>query len=454
MALWNIVLRSSIVRISALYTSVLALSMLLLLAVTYITTARLLDNEANELIDLDAESLLESYHEHDFETFKTELVEHAEDPQSHRSVYELRDTAGQFIAGNVVILPQLTANSKGFIEFEIGLTRETADDSRLIRGRILTLPNGYRLLAGHDIEDRETFRELILKSMAGSVLFTLFFGVLGGWWLGKRVITTNQGISQSAARIVAGNLTERLPTTGNNDEFDALVNRFNELIATIENLTLTLRSVLDSTAHDLRGHLHRIQQAVEHLKRDISDTDDNHAIESVMQEIDRLNVTVEGLLRIALAESGSVSLEPISLSTLITDLCEFYEPLAPQRFQSHIAPHLMVKGHRVLLNQAVSNILDNAIKYSSGLIKIELKDTEYGITLSITDDGPGIPAEWIPLATQRFRRLPSPTGLPGTGLGLSLVAAVARLHHAALLLSNGNPGLTVQLRFKPNAGTA
>jgi len=449
MAIARTLVRSSIARVTALYTSVLALSMLLVLAVTYFTAARLLDNEANELIDLDAQSLLESYHDHDFATFKSELIEHVEDPQAKRSVYELRDAHNQFVAGNVVVLPQLSGTPNDFIEFDIGLNQEQTENSRLIRARVLTLPNGFRLLVGHDIEDRETFRALILKSMASSVVMTLLFGALGGWWLGRRVVKTNQGISDSAAKIIAGNLSERLPTTGNNDEFDALVNRFNELISTIENLTLTLRSVLDSTAHDLRGHLHRIQQAVEHLKRDLDQTADSSLTDHVLQEVERLNLTVEGLLRIALAESGNVTLEPISLSTIVADLCEFYEPLAPQRFAVSIESHISIKGHRVLLNQALSNLLDNAIKYSDGVINVRLTHTARGVALSVTDQGPGIPDAWIPLATQRFRRLPSPSGLPGSGIGLSLVAAVARLHQAALTLSNQHPGFQVEVLFQP-----
>lgn len=444
---WPILLRSSIARVAALYALFLSISMLALMAGTYLGTARLLDSEANELINVDVQSLLEAYSENNFETFKTEFTEHTENPGLQGAVYELRNTSGAFIAGNVAILPDLKPDRRGWVEFEVTLSREDTEQSRRIRGRIVYLPDGHQLLVGHDVEDRDTFRNLMLKTMAGTVAFTLLFGALGGWWLGRRVTQTNRAISQSSVRLLEGNLTERLPTTGHNDEFDALVSRFNELISTIENLTLTLRSVLDSTAHDLRGHLHRIQQSVEHLKAQLSHSAHATAADVVLVEIDRLNTTVEDLLRIALAESGTVSLEPIDLSTLVTDICEFYEPVAQQRLRLQVAKGVTIRGHRPLLNQALSNILDNAIKYSPDAIDVNLKSKSGGIELEVCDRGKGIPQEWAHLATQRFKRLPSSSGLPGSGLGLSLVAAVARLHKGELSLINRYPGLCVKIRF-------
>jgi signal transduction histidine kinase len=287
----------------------------------------------------------------------------------------------------------------------------------------------------------------MLKTMAGTVGLTLLFGLMGGWWLGRRVYQTHQAINSSAARLLAGNLTERLPTTGHNDEFDALVTRFNELISTIENLTLTLRSVLDSTAHDLRGHLHRIQQSIEHLRSNISDSNLLPMTDHVLLEVDRLNNTVEGLLRIALAESDGVQLEPVDLSILVSNLCEFYEPIAINRLKNFISPNMFINGHRTLLNQALSNLIDNALKYSDMEIDVSLSAERKHLVLTVRDYGPGIPEAWAPLATQRFKRLPSSSGLPGSGLGLSLAAAVARLHRAELQLINAEPGLMVKIIF-------
>jgi signal transduction histidine kinase len=444
---WIHLLRSTIARVAALYTVVLALSMMALMAGIYFTTARLLDNQTNELINFDIQNLVEDYTGHNIDAFKAELTDHADNPEVQGAVYELRNHQGEFLAGNVVVLPDLNPDNQGWVEFMVSMVHANMEQTRRIRGRIVHLVDGYQLLVGYDIEDRYTFRWLILKTMAGSVAFTLFFGMIGGWWLGRRVKRTHQAITRNTNRILEGNLTERLAISGNHDEFDALVTTFNELIATIENLTLTLRSALDSTAHDLRGHLHRIQQSIEQLKLHLDTTTQSDLVDAALTEIERLNTTVEGLLRIALAESGTVQLEPVELSSLLSDLCEFYEPVAPQRLILQVPPHVQIRGFRPLLNQALSNLIDNAIKYSDGPIHIALSVTPLDVTLTVQDNGPGIPEAWTQLATQRFTRLPSSRGLPGSGLGLSLVAAVARLHAAELTLTNRHPGLLVCLTF-------
>jgi signal transduction histidine kinase len=256
-------------------------------------------------------------------------------------------------------------------------------------------------------------------------------------------------ISASAGRIAAGNLGERLPLTGSGDEIDALVGRFNELLGRVETLTTTMRAVLDSTAHDLRGHLNRIHGAAQDAKRSLTEPAQLAAADSVIAEVDRLRDTLQGLLRIALAESGTAPLEDVDLSRLAGDLVEFYQPVAePGLLEVALAPGLVVRGHRQLLSQALANLLDNAFKYGRGTpIAVALAARAGCAELTVRDLGPGIPPEYRELATQRFRRLPGSSGLPGSGLGLSLVAAVARLHHAELALEDAAPGLRVVLRL-------
>ena len=166
-------------------------------------------------------------------------------------------------------------------------------------------------------------------------------------------------------------------------------------------------------------------------------------------EVDRLRDTLQGLLRIALAESGTAPLEDVDLSRLAGDLVEFYQPVAePGLLEVALAPGLVVRGHRQLLSQALANLLDNAFKYGRGTpIAVALAARAGCAELTVRDLGPGIPPEYRELATQRFRRLPGSSGLPGSGLGLSLVAAVARLHHAELALEDAAPGLRVVLRL-------
>jgi signal transduction histidine kinase len=267
--------------------------------------------------------------------------------------------------------------------------------------------------------------------------------------LGRRISRTAQAITHSAGRIARGDLGERLPVSGSGDEIDALVSRFNDLLGRVDTLTGTMRAVLDSTAHDLRGHLNRIRGAAQDARQTATTTQQMDANDAVIAEIDRLSETLQGLLRIALAESGTAPLEAVDLSGVAQDLVEFYGPVTEDgQLNSHISPGLVVRGHRQLLSQALANLLDNAVKYGGPApISVRLDREGDVAILSVEDGGPGIPVDERELATQRFRRLRGSTGLPGSGLGLSLVAAVARLHQATLQLEDAKPGLRASLRI-------
>ena len=439
--------RSSIARLAVLHGLLLATSMMAVLGGVYLGTSRIIANESDQLISLEAQGLAEEFRDKDLDAFVTEIVDRAEDPWVRGGVYELRGPRGDFLAGNVVVLPELTVAAGGWAEFDVAVTRGDADASRRIRGRVTALGGGFRLLVGHDVQDRRTFREVMLRSLAWAVVVTLLFGALGGWWLGRRISRTAQAISASAGRIAAGDLGERLPLSGSGDEIDALVMRFNELLGRVESLTMTMRAVLDSTAHDLRGHLNRIRGAAQDARHGAASDEQARAADTVLAEIDRLSGTLQGLLRIALAESGTAPLEIVDLSAVTKDLTDFYQPVAaPGQLQVTIEPGLTVRGHRQLLAQALSNLLDNALKYGRDTA-VTLRLSRHGdaARLEVSDAGPGIAPEYRELATVRFRRLPGSSGLPGSGLGLSLVAAVTRLHQAQLELGDAGPGLRVVL---------
>ena len=439
--------RSSIVRVALLHGLLVAASMTVVLGGVYLVTSRIIATEGDQLIALEAQGLAEEFREKDLDAFVTAVVDRAEDPWVRGGVYELRGPRGDFLAGNVVVLPELAVRPGGWAEFDVAVTRGDANASRRIRARVVDLAGGFRLLVGHDVQDRRAFRDVMLRSLAWAVLVTAVFGALGGLWLGRRISRTAQAITASAGRIAAGSLGERLPVSGSGDEIDALVMRFNELLGRVESLTATMRAVLDSTAHDLRGHLNRIRGAAQGVRQLATSDTQAAASDTVLTEIDRLSATLQGLLRIALAESGTAPLEAVDFSAVAEDLAEFYQPVAgPGQLKVTIEPGLVVRGHRQLLAQALSNLMDNALKYGRGTpVELSLRRAGDRARLEVADAGPGIPSEHRELATQRFRRLPASSGLPGSGLGLSLVAAVARLHQAQLELADATPGLRVAL---------
>ncbi len=441
--------RSSIARVAALNGLLLAASMMVVLGTVYLWTSRILANEGDELVSVETQSIGADFREKDLDAFVTEMIDRAEDPWIRGGVYEMRGPRGDFLAGNVVVLPELHADAAGWAEFDVDVVHGEASVPRRIRGRILTLDHGFRVLVGHDVQDRLAFRSVMLRSLVWALAMVILFGSLGGWWLGRRISRTAQAITKSAGRIARGDLGERLPISGSGDEIDALVSRFNDLLGRVDTLTGTMRAVLDSTAHDLRGHLNRIRGAAQDAQQAAREPAQVESTAIVIAEIDRLSDTLQGLLRIALAESGTAPLDAVDLSRLAAELVEFYEPVSAKgQLSSVIEANLYVRGHRQLLAQALSNLLDNAIKYGGAApILVRLVAEGEMAILSVQDGGVGIPEDQRELATQRFRRLGGASGLPGSGLGLSLVSAVARLHQATLRLEDASPGLRASLRI-------
>jgi signal transduction histidine kinase len=255
-----------------------------------------------------------------------------------------------------------------------------------------------------------------------------------------------------------GDLSQRLPVRDADDEINTLAREINTMLDRIEQLTLGMRTVLDSAAHDLRTPLNRLQATAEGaMGQVIAGSPERRVLERVTTEVDHMRATLDALLRIALAETGTVAREPVDLSELVASMVELYAPVSEERgiqLESAVASGAQVQGSRQLLAQALANLLDNAIKFTpdGGHIRVSLKSQSAGPRSAgpeviVEDDGPGIPADKREVVLGRRVRLDEARNLPGSGLGLSLVAAVTKLHGARLTLDDAAPGLRVSLQF-------
>jgi signal transduction histidine kinase len=319
---------------------------------------------------------------------------------------------------------------------------------------VFRLPGGYRLLVGTDIHEREAFKSRIGWTLLVSLLLVIAVGALLGAWMSRRLLQRVEAISAAGRAIVEGNFGQRLPLSGSGDELDALSANLNDMLDRVEQLTAALRFVIDSTAHDLRGPLNRMHTRIESGLRSADSAARREALEDSLKEAEALEGTLAALLRIAQAQGGAASAEiaPLDLGLLAAEVVELYEPVASERgieLRTSSCERATLRGSRQLLAHALANLVDNALKFTpaGGRVDIQVLSDGGGLQLVVADSGPGITAVDRKRALERFVRLAGSDGTPGSGLGLSLVAAVARMHHASLELCDNHPGLRVVLRF-------
>ena len=357
------------------------------------------------------------------------------------------------VAGNVPAWPKIGSNDDKWIQFKVSVPFGDETREHEMRARYFALPGGYQMLVGHDVQERQDVKSLMMRGLIAAVVLTLLLGLGGGFWMGRRILAQAGAISAVATQIMRGDLSQRLPVRDADDEINTLAREINTMLDKIEQLTLGMRTVLDSAAHDLRTPLNRLQASAEGAMSTLTPgSAERRVLEHVTVEVDRMRSTLDALLRIALAETGTVAREQVDLSELVGSVVELYAPVSEERgivLESSVAPGAHVLGNRQLLAQALANLLDNAIKFTpdGGHIRVALDGSGGAPQVIVEDNGPGIPADKREVVLGRRVRLDEARDFPGSGLGLSLVAAVTKLHGAHLVLDDAGPGLKVSLKF-------
>lgn len=443
-------LRSSAFQFTLLYILLFAISTFVLLAFIYWATVGFMAQQVDETIQAEIQGLAEQYRRNGLRGMVNVLNERVlNDPQGE-SIYLLVNPELSPIAGNLVEWPALLDGEDAWINFY--LKRPNAGVGRHVaRARLFQLRGGYRLLVGRDVYELERVRNLVERSVAWGVLLTLVMGTLGGVLFSRSTRRRIEVITQTSRHIMQGNLSLRVPDRGSGDDFDELAQQLNQMLERIEQLMMGIRHVTDNIAHDLRTPLTRLRSKMEVLAGSPMSEEARQVTLEIIGEADQLLQTFNALLRIARIESGSYTSEftTVDLRELVLDAAEFYEALAQeknQQFNLDLSSNLVVKGDRDLLFQAVVNLLDNAIKYTpeGGSVGVRLRGFDQAV-ICIWDEGPGIEDDEQERVTQRFYRVDKTRGLPGNGLGLSMVKAVCEMHKGALVLKNNNPGLRAEI---------
>lgn len=450
-------LGTSAFRLTLLYTGVFAASMLAVLAFVYWQTAALIDRQAEQTIEAEVRGLAEQYQRRGLAGLIEVIRRRVDDRGNDGHVYMLTSSDLARLAGNLAHWPAEAEAAGDWLTLPMA---KRDDGGAIVPGtiqaRVFVLPGNFHLLVGRDMQERAIFRAIVLEALAWSSAGTLALGVLGGLLLSRRVLGKVEQVAATARRIVAGDLSQRVAGNGSGDEFDRLAAILNAMLDRIERLMAGMRLATDSLAHDLRRPLTRLKARTELALLAAPDAErDRQALADVLAQSDAALALFESLLRIAMAESGAAATElrPVDLAGLARDAADLYQPVAEDRgivLTVATGPAAMIRGQTELLAQSVANLLDNAVRYTPAGGRIGLLVAAAGdgrVRLEVADSGPGIAAADRARVLERFVRLEEARSSAGAGLGLSLVAAVARLHGATLDLADNAPGLKVTLLF-------
>ncbi len=447
------VLGSSPFRIAVVYSITFAVGAAALLGAVYFAVSQVVDGSTDNLIEAEVQGL----HEQELVLSRSDFIElieqRSQDQDVRGAVYLLVDPQMRPVAGNVPAWPKEAANQGKWMQFKVTVPFGDETREHEMRAKSFPVPGGYRMLVGHDVQERQDVKNLMMRGLIAAVVATMLLGLGGGFWMGRRILAQAGAISAVATQIMRGDLSQRLPVRDAEDEINKLAREINGMLDKIEQLTLGMRTVLDSAAHDLRTPLNRLQATAEAAMSQLAAASpERRVLERVTSEVDRMRGTLDALLRIALAETGTVAREAVDLSELVASMVELYAPVSEERgigLESSVIAGEHVQGSRQLLAQALANLLDNAIKFTpeGGHIRVLLRREGAGPEVIVEDDGPGIPADKREIVLGRRVRLDEARKFPGSGLGLSLVAAVTKLHGARLVLDDAGPGLRVALKF-------
>ena len=456
--------RTTAFRLTLVYLFLFALFAASLVGYFAWNTRRLITEQITTTVNAEAGEINDIYNRRGLRGLVFTIENRALRPGSN--LYLVTTPAGQAIAGNVGSLAPGVMASTGWSETAYRRLDEqdTADHRALVR--VIELSSGFRLLIGRDLEERRRMFGIVAKAAQWSILVVVILGIGGGVFVARRVLQRIDAMTGTTQRIMAGDLSGRLPVGRSGDELDRLAGNLNAMLERIEALMMGLKEVSDNIAHDLKTPLTRLRnRAEEALGKSGSEAEYRAALEHTIEESDSLIRTFNALLMIARAESGQArgDMDDFDAAEVASGIHELYEPLAEDdgmtlRLKTAPAP---LHGNRELIGQALANLVENAIKYGkpplavaqSGAvvsmdarqILIEARREGDYVLLSVSDHGPGIPEADRKHAVERFVRLDSSRTQPGSGLGLSLASAVATLHGGELRLSDARPGLVATL---------
>ena len=463
-------IRTTAFRLTLVYLFLFALFAASLLGYFAWNTRRMITEQITTTVSAEVSEISDIYDRRGLQRLFWTIENRALRPGAN--LYLVTEPTGRAIAGNVGSLAPGVIGTTGWSETAYRRLDEGDNAYHRALVNVTQLSGGFRLLVGRDLEERRRLFGIVARAAQWSILVVVVLGIGGGIFVARRVLQRIDAMTGTAQRIMAGDLSGRLPVGRSGDELDRLASNLNAMLERIEALMVGLKEVSDNIAHDLKTPLTRLRNRAEDaLAKSGSEADYRAALERTIEESDGLIRTFNALLMIARAESGQArgNMDDFDAAQVAGGIHELYEPLAEDggmglRLKTVPTP---LHGNRELISQALANLVENAIKYGkladpqgsvvsldARQIVIESRREGDQVLLSVTDHGPGIPESERKHAMERFVRLDSSRSQPGSGLGLSLASAVATLHGGELRLGDAYPGLVATLVLPARAGAS
>ena len=444
-------LTTPIFRLILTWSGIFGLSACLMFGVMYVAVTKFMESQ----VDIELQNEILSLADNDGRMDRDRLVARVQGRVARHNrtgiYYLVENEQGEVLAGD---LPQMKVPLSGAYD----LPSPIEQPEHQLRGSGVSLANGINLLIARDTYQQDEIADLMERTFGIGVLLTLAASLASGAIVGRRILRRMEAIGSASREIMSGDLGRRIPMNGGDRAFDGLAANLNEMLARIQELMEGVRQVTDNIAHDMRTPLTRLRQHLERVRLSGHSVKEfQNAVEVALIETDELLDTFGALLRIAQIESGmaGAGLQPVDLSAVCALVAETYGPVAESeghRLVAAIVPGLSIRGDRQLLIQMLVNLVENALQHNERPIEVRLLletgPGGHGAALSVADDGIGIPPEERDNVLSRFYRLDAARSTYGSGLGLSLVAAIAKYHGAALALEDNQPGLRTVLRFK------
>jgi signal transduction histidine kinase len=434
--------------LALLYAGLFSVSILVLFVLTYGTASVYAMRDEGEEIGVEFKAIQDEARLAGESRLPQIIEDHLRERLGEHAVYLLQDAQGRKLAGNIAPRTPVLGRQS--------ITASLDGQVRRLHGRGYFLMNGDYLLIGEDPPFLRDMNRLIAWAFGINASATLVLAVLGGAVISRRALSRVEAVGRTTQAIIGGDLSQRIASKGTEDEFDRLAGSVNAMLDRIEDLMKNVRQVSSDIAHDLRTPLTRLRQRLEHASRHADSVEElRTTLATAIDQVDSILETFGALLRIAQIEASTASsagVTPVDLSELLLTVVDDFAPAAADRGQvvsADVAPGLVVPGDRDQLVQLAVNLLDNAIRHcpAGAQITVSARESAAGIEAAVADTGPGIPEYEREKVLRPFYRLEASRTTPGSGLGLSLVVAIAKRHRAALSLGDNAPGLRVSVNF-------